>query len=189
MMKISGFGRIAAAAIISTSFTVATLVHAEDVTDEQIKVARGALDALGATSNFDNILPSIAEQLKSQLIQASPNYQDIISTTVDDQALALAGRRADLEREAAATYAKTFSLDELKAITTFYTSDAGKKLLKDGPIATRELFKAADIWAAGIQRDMEKATEEALAKTLPAPPAPEAEPAPEATAPATKPKK
>lgn len=187
MMKISGFGRIAAAAIISTSFSVATLVHAQDVSDEQIKVARGALDALSATTNFDNILPTVAEQLKSQLIQASPNYQDIISTTVDDQALALAGRRADLEREAAATYAKTFTIDELKAITTFYTSDAGKKLLKDGPIATRELFKAADIWAAGIRRDMETATEEALAKAIPAPPAPE--PAPEETAPATKPKK
>ena len=187
MIRISGFGRIAAAAIISTSFCLSTLVHAADVTDEQIKIARGTLDALGATANFDNILPTIAEQLKSQLIQASPNFQEIISTTVDDQALALAGRRADLEREAAATYAKTFTVDELKAITAFYTSDAGKKLLKDGPIATRELFKAADIWGAGIQRDMEKATDEALRKVLPAPKP--VEPAPVATAPATKPKK
>ena len=189
MIRISGFGRIAAAAIISTGFCLSTLAHAEDVTDEQIKIARGALDALGATTNFDNILPTIAEQLKAQLIQASPNYQDIISTTVDDQALALAGRRADLEREAAATYAKTFTVDELKAITAFYTSDAGKKLLKDGPIATRELFKAADIWASGIQRDMAKATDEALKKVLPAPAPIDATPAPAANAPATKPKK
>ena len=36
-----------------------------------------------------------------------------------------------------------------------YTDTAnGKKLLKDGPIATRELMKAADIWAAGINRDL-----------------------------------
>jgi hypothetical protein len=187
MIIVNRFGRVASAAIISSGLFFATVGQAADVTDEQIKIARGALDALGATTNFDNILPTIAEQLKSQLIQASPNYQEIISTTVDDQALALAGRRADLEKEAAAIYAKTFTEDELKAITAFYSSDAGKKLLKDGPIATRELFKAADIWASGIQRDMAKATDEALKKVLPAPTPVEAAPA--AEAPAAKPKK
>lgn len=80
--------------------------------------------------------------------------QDAITATVDAKALELAPRRADLEREAALTYARAFSVEELKAISTFYSSEAGKKLLKDGPIATRELMKAADIWAAGINRDL-----------------------------------
>ena len=34
---------------------------------------------------------------------------------------------------------------ELNDIAAFYNSDAGKKLLADGPIVTRELVKAADI--------------------------------------------
>ncbi|MFY8098936.1 MAG: DUF2059 domain-containing protein, partial [Allorhizobium sp.] len=69
---------------------------------------------------------------------------------------------ADLEREAAVVYAKAFTAEELQQITAFYSSETGKKLLKDGPIATRELLKAADIWTAGIARDLEKQANDAL---------------------------
>ena len=47
-----------------------------------------------------------------------------------------------------------FSEADLNAIAEFYNSDAGKKLISDGPIVTRELFKAADIWQRGIARDL-----------------------------------
>ena len=80
--------------------------------------------------------------------------------------MALAPRRADLEREAAITYAKAFSADELKAIADFYNSAAGKKLLKDGPLATRELYKAADIWSQGISRDLANQSNDALQKVV-----------------------
>ncbi|HEU4986593.1 MAG TPA: DUF2059 domain-containing protein, partial [Rhizobiaceae bacterium] len=35
-----------------------------------------------------------------------------------------------------------------------YTSPAGQKLLTDGPIVTREVLKAADIWQRGVARDL-----------------------------------
>ncbi|MEN9895506.1 MAG: hypothetical protein RIR97_1358, partial [Pseudomonadota bacterium] len=60
MIIVNRFGRVASAAIISSGLFFATVGQAADVTDEQIKIARGALDALGATTNFDNILPTIA---------------------------------------------------------------------------------------------------------------------------------
>src|SRR5690606_10713022 len=104
------------------SASLAGAVKAQDVTDEQIQSARSAIDALNATINFDNILPSIAERLKATLIQASPNHEAEINAVVDEQALTLAARRADLEREAATIYAKTFTQDELKAIGDFYGS-------------------------------------------------------------------
>lgn len=153
MIKFAGFGRTLAATLVVSAGLVGA-VKAQDVTEDQIKAARGALDALNATINFDNILPGLAERLKVSLIQASPNHEAEINAVVDEQALALAPRRADLEREAATIYAKAFTQEELKAIADFYTSPVGKKLLKDGPIATRELVKAAEIWAAGIQRDL-----------------------------------
>ena len=63
-------------------------------------------------------------------------------------------RRTDLEKEAALAYARVFSEEDLNAIAAFYNSEAGKKLLSDGPIVTRELFKAADIWQRGVARDL-----------------------------------
>ena len=50
--------------------------------------------------------------------------------------------------------------------TLNYTTPAGKKLLKDGPISIRELSKAGDIWATGITRDMSKATDDELEKKI-----------------------
>lgn len=153
MFKFAGFGRtLAVTLIVSAGFAGA--VKAQDVTDEQIKAARAAIDSIGATSRFDDILPGLAARVKATFVQASPNHETEINTVVDEQALALAPRRADLENEAATVYAKTFTLAELKAIADFYGSPVGKKLLSDGPIATREVMKAAEIWAAGVDRDL-----------------------------------
>lgn len=167
MITLAGIGRWAAATILVSGIALAAQVRADDaVTEEQLKAARAAISAINATAQFDNILPGLADQLKNQLIQATPNYQNEISTAVDEQALALAARRGDLEKEAATIYAKSFTVEELNAITAFYTSPAGKKLLSDGPIATREMAKAADIWAAGISRDLATETDKKLEEVL-----------------------
>ncbi|MDL2405633.1 DUF2059 domain-containing protein [Rhizobium calliandrae] len=168
MIKIAGLGRFAAATIVLSGIALGS-ASAQEVTEDQIKAARAAINALGITNQFDNILPNLAEQLKSTMIQANPNFGDAINSSVDATALALAPRRADLEREAAVTYAKAFTADELKAIADFYNSPAGKKLLKDGPIATRELYKAADIWGQGISRDLANQSSDALQKVVKAP--------------------
>ena len=52
--------------------------------------------------------PQAAAALKQQLIQQNPDLQELIIKTVDEKALALAPRRADLEKEAALAYAKGF---------------------------------------------------------------------------------
>ncbi|MGC4106169.1 MAG: ribose-5-phosphate isomerase A [Thermomicrobiales bacterium] len=117
----TSFGRTLAATLIVSAGLVGA-AKAQDVSDEQVKAARAAIDAIGATAGFNNILPGLSMRTKSALIQASPNHEAEINAVVDEQALALAPRRADLEREAATTYAKTFSMEELKAIADFSTT-------------------------------------------------------------------
>jgi hypothetical protein len=70
----------------------------------------------------------------------------------------------------------------LKAIANFYNSDVGKKLLRDGPVASRETNKAANIWAQGISRDLEKQANAELSKVIKAPPPVADTPAPAAPA-------
>lgn len=138
----------------------------EELSDSHRQAAREAIRALGATDQFDAILPRAAANLKSTLIQATPNYEEAISATVDEVALQLAGRRADLEREAADIYARNFTEEELNAIAEFYTSGPGEKLLENGAIVTRELLRAAEIWANGISRDLAVETDNALEASL-----------------------
>jgi uncharacterized protein len=161
MMQFSKLGRLAAAAIVIAGLGAGS-AFADDPSPEHIKAARATIAAVGATTNFDTILPTIAGQIKEQLIQATPNYESVITEIVDAEAIEIAARRANLEQEAAKVYAQTFTMDELNAITAFYSSPVGKKLLANGPIAQRELAKAADIWATGISRDLSKASTKAI---------------------------
>ncbi|THV24948.1 DUF2059 domain-containing protein [Peteryoungia ipomoeae] len=167
MNSISRFGRFASIAVVAGSVMLGGLsARAQDVAPEHLQAARTAISALGVTNRFDAILPNIMERLTMQLIQAYPNLQDEISAKVEEAALKLATRRADLEREAALVYAKAFTEAELQEIANFYSGETGKKLLKDGPIATRELLKAADIWTAGVARDLEKEANESLLQVV-----------------------
>jgi uncharacterized protein len=177
----------------------AAAAHAADATPEQISAARAAINAIKATDQFDLILPQAADSLRGEMIQKDPNLEPAISAAIDEEVIRLAARRADLEAEAARAYANIFSIEELNAIAAFYSSDAGKKLLAEGPLATRKVIEAANIWQAGIARDLAEAVAKkvkAAADAAPAVDAPAAEPkaeekpkAAENPKPAEKPKK
>jgi len=188
MNRATGFRRLIAPLSVVIMLGGLCAAQAQDannnnnITPSHLAAARAAISAIKATDQFDSILPGVARDLKGELIQKDPNLESIISTAVDEQALALAARRADLENEAARAYAVSFNEEELNAITGFYNSTAGKKLLSEGPIVTREVMKAASIWQRGIARDLAQAVAEkvvaAAAATAPAQaPAAPAEPA------------
>jgi uncharacterized protein len=153
MTKSAVFSRAFALAL-ALSGSMAIQARAQEIPEAHLTAARNAITALNVTDRFDNILPTLAERLKAQFIQSSPNFQDQISTIVDEEALILAPRRADLEREAATIYARSFSEEELNTISTFFNTEAGKKLLTSTPLVSRELGRAAEIWSNGISRDL-----------------------------------
>lgn len=189
MILFSRARTLAVGAIVVALFSVSP-GFAQEISESHMKAARAAVAAIGATDEFDSILPAAARALKDQLTQQSPDLYDVIDQTVNEKALALTARYADLEKEAATAYAKVFSEADLNAIAAFYTSEPGKKLLQDGPIVTRELLQAADIWQRGIARDLAVQSAEVLAAkgaptqtdpasgTAPVAPAPEQAPAP-----------
>jgi len=127
---------------------------AQDASAEHISAARKALAATQATGMFDGILIQAATVLKNRLTSTNPDKADQISTIVDEEAIVLAARRADLENEAARTFSTTFSQAELEQIAQFFASDVGRKYLESAPVLARELGKSARVWANGIQRDL-----------------------------------
>jgi hypothetical protein len=184
--------RTVSAAVAFAILAVAAPAFAadENITDSHLKAARAAVAAIRATEDFDKILPQAAAALKQELIQKNPDLQALIIKTVDEETFALVPRRTDLEKEAALAYARAISEEDLVAIATFYNSNAGKKLLSDGPIVTRELFKAADIWQRGVGRDLAQSVGTKLAVVIksqapdPAAPVPDTAPATDPAAPA-----
>lgn len=176
MLSINRVRRFSAALGIIAVLAVAAPAAAQDVAETHLTAARGAIAAIKATDEFDSILPQAAQALKAELIQKDPNLQGIIIATVDEKTIEMAGRRADLEREAALAYARAFSEQELNEIATFYASPTGQKLISDGPIVTREVIRAVEIWQRGVARDLAQAVGTTLAAvaTSQTPPQPDA---------------
>lgn len=156
--------RAVAAGVAIASLMAVSQGAAQEISESHLKAARAAVSAIKATDEFDAILPAAARALKDQLVQQSPDLYEVIDKTVNEKALALTARYGDLQKEAATAYAKVFSEADLNAIAAFYNSDAGKKLLSDGPIVTRELLRAADIWQRGVARDLAVQVAEVLSK-------------------------
>ena len=127
---------------------------AQTISAEHLAVARKAVTATQATNGFDILLPQAALDLKNQLVNNNPDLAAQIDVIVDEEAIALAARRADLENEAAQLFANAVSQEELEKIAGFFSTDAGKKYLNNFPILARELSKAARIWGSGIRRDL-----------------------------------
>jgi len=185
--------RVIAMLAASAFVAVASAAHAQEISEPHLTSARAAIDAINATDQYDTIIPQAAQALMQELIQQNPDLQDLVITTVREKALELSSRRGDLEKEAALVYARAFTQPELDAITAFYTSEPGKKLLAVGPIVARELVKAAEIWQRGVARDLAEAVGSHLEQVVnvrPKPqagnqaPAPDAAPADGAPAPA-----
>ena len=151
--------------------------HAADIAESHLKASYEAIAALRLTDQYDAILPTTAQALLSQLTQKNPDLADKIVDIVKEKTLELAARRADLEKEAAVVYANAFSEAELKEIATFYQGATVKKLIAEGPIATRETIKAVEIWQRGLARDLAEAVGKDLAAAAEA--AKAAEPKPE----------
>jgi len=166
-MKLAHRVRRTVAIVAATAFVaIASQSYAQEISEAHIKSARAAIAAIKSTESYDMLLPAAAQILKQELIQQNPDLTDLITSTVDEKALALAPRRADLEREAALVYAKSFSEADLNAIAAFYTSAAGKAFIANAPIVSREVTKAVDIWQRGIQRDLATAVGESISKTV-----------------------
>ena len=145
-----------------------SLVSAQEISDSHLKAARAAITSIKAIDSMDAILPQANQMLKVELIQKNPDLEADIVRIVDEETLAIAPRRGDLEKEVAIAFAKAFTEQELTEIANFHNSPTGKKFLSDSPIVGREVSKAVDIWQLGIARDLSQAVGKKLAAIAPA---------------------
>ncbi len=166
--------RSVAPAVVLACMVAGSPAVAADIAESHMKASLQAVAALRITDQFDSILPQTAQALQSELIQKNPDVSDLISEVVQTKTLEMVARRADLEKEVATVYANAFTEAELKDIAAFYEGATGKKLIAEGPIATRETLKAVEIWQRGMARDLAEAVGTELQARAPAPVAPPA---------------
>jgi len=115
-------------AIIGTLVLLATgAARAQNPSPDALEAARNLVTTLRLSDQYRALLPGILLGLKPSLTQDRPeierDFDSLVPTVIDTYAK----YNNVMVDNAAALYAKTFSVEELRAIEAFYRSPAGQK--------------------------------------------------------------
>jgi len=153
--------RLGAAFLAAALLAPAAPGFAQEITESHLAAALAAVQTARTSEGFNNVLPIISDQIKTNLITQRPDIHAEISAAVDAMAMELTVRRADLDRDVARIWARAFTEEELLAIADFYRSPAGIKLADVGPHVLQDSVKAVDAWSQRVGEELiEKSREE-----------------------------
>ena len=141
-------------AVMAVLLPLASTQAQQQITDAHLRAAVEAYRALGTDGDFDVVLPGVAEQVATVLIQQRPDLHQVISLTVNEMAFQLAARRAELTNDVARVWAQAFTEQELRAITAFYTSPVGRKLAEVGEPVMTETVGALQAWSDRLATEL-----------------------------------
>lgn len=129
-------------------------VKTQKVTQSHLNLAYQAVFISRTSRAYNEIVPNLARRAKEQLIEQHPNLKNDISRSVNDVALQLADRQAELDLAISRNWAQRFSKRELKEIAAFYATPTGTKLAKQNTELIAAGLEEARKWGAEIGRDL-----------------------------------
>ena len=112
------------------------VARAENPSPDSLEAARSLVATLRLTDQYRALLPGILFSLRPTLTQDRPEIERDFDAMVPTVLETYTKYYNTMLNSAAAFYAKNFSVDELRAIETFYRSPAGQKYMeKSGELA------------------------------------------------------
>jgi hypothetical protein len=150
------------AAVIGVALLAApAIASAQEISASHLAAALDVVKSARASRGFDNVLPTLASQVEDRLIRLRPDLHKEVIAAVENAALKLASRRADLDNDVARVWAKHFDENELKTIADFYKTDAGKKFADVGSLVYAESLDAVSRWSDRLGEELlDKSKEE-----------------------------
>jgi hypothetical protein len=128
------------------------LTRAADTEAEKHAAVLRLMEVTGMTKMVDQMMEQMIGGLKSSSKELSPEFFEIFKKKANGK---------DLIALIIPIYEKYYSVEELKAVTAFYESAAGQKVLSTMPQVMQEAAKIGEEWGGRIGRE---AAEEVQAK-------------------------
>ena len=111
---------------------------AQTPSPEAMTAARSLVTTLGLSDQYKALLPVILLGLKPVLTQERPEMERAFDAVLPKMAEVYAPYYTAMVDAAAAVYANTFTVDELRDIEVFYSRPAGKKLLEKSQVIAQQ---------------------------------------------------
>jgi len=115
------------------------------------------MSVIGASNNFDNMLNMLKTHVTAG---ASDEAAQKAATETFEKLIAQFGTyKTQMLDETAALYASKFTTAELKSVTDFYKSGAGRKFIAEMPVLMEEAANIGQRFAVQMMKDLKTAKE------------------------------
>jgi hypothetical protein len=143
-----------AAALVSLSLLAsAAPALAQEVTPDQLALARKYIDLTDKVDIFGTSITDIASRTLTQVLKLQPQLGGQATQAVTDVVNDYKNRSGDLLNELARIYAQHFSSDELQQLVTFYSSPVGQKLASSNFEINQELSKVIQLYQLNLSTE------------------------------------
>ncbi|MBN9266202.1 MAG: hypothetical protein BGN89_03945 [Alphaproteobacteria bacterium 64-6] len=132
--------------------------------DDALNAARGLVEASGAAAQFDQVMPLLANQMTQAFVGLAPDRATEIREVMAEVVKRFSARKSELIDEIAAIYADKISADDLREITRFYQTGAGRRMIEVLPEITRRAAAVGQAWGQRIGAEIAQETRRELKK-------------------------
>jgi uncharacterized protein len=149
---IKNVSRGPAVAVALVAFS--SVADAQQPSAAAIQTAKEIVNATGAMTLFNPLIPGVIEQAKNLFLQQNPGLGKDLNEIANKMIVDLKPRFGELTTEVARLYATRFTEGELKELLAFYKSPIGAKLITEQPKVGEEGLKFAQTWANNLSDEV-----------------------------------
>lgn len=133
-------------------------------TPAALAAAKELLSALGSDKQLEAMIPMLMQNMRQLVLQQKPGQQKELDEAFKVLETKFSARRMELIDEVAVTYAALVPLDDMKAMTAFFLSPAGKRFVAMQPQLMRESMAVGQRWGEKLGREVEVDLQQELKK-------------------------
>jgi hypothetical protein len=130
----------------------------------RLAAAREMMQVAGVARQFSEVMPVLLRQLAQGFVAVAPDKAEVIGEVFAKLGGKFDERKGELIDQVAGLYAEQLSLEELGAVTTFYRSPAGAKMMSIQPQVMRQAMQIGQRWGAQLGREIEEEARRELKK-------------------------
>jgi hypothetical protein len=146
--------------ILITVFVIAIVLpgaapaRAQDISPNQIALARELITVSGMSRSLDLMLPQLLDQLTRTVTRTRPEILKDVSEALNQMKPELDQRHEELIVTVAKIFAKHMSEQEMKDCVAFFASPSGKKYVTTQPVVLDEVVVAMDDWTHSASQNV-----------------------------------
>jgi hypothetical protein len=140
--------------VLIAALMIAVAGHAASAqqrpSEDAMAAARAFVDASGAAAQFEQVMPLMADQMSKAFRSLAPDRPREIDDAMAEVVKRFISRKSELIDEIAAIYADKLSVEDLREITKFYQTGAGRRMVESLPEVTRRAAAVGQTWGQRI---------------------------------------